>query len=340
MTPTASLGDPIPRGSFEPAVLRAHRLFESRDLDDTRERISRVMQPHELVPLARKAGGVRSHMDFVRIGGMGLGTIDFGDAMRVDVDAVEDYHLLMFCLRGQADARANGRRIEANRHQGMICAPGQAFVADLSSDCEQFVVRLDRRTVEAHCGTAIQFDEFLDLRRPGMQAWMDQLRLLATSPALLAAAQASPLVAAELERLMLHLLLQGQAWVESRPAPMAVPPSLASPARGPASGCVRRAENFIEAHADEPLRLADIARAAGVPARTLVDAFRRFRDTSPMQHLRDVRLDRARDRLRRADPGTRVADVALDCGFAHLGRFSQVYQQRFGESPSSTLGRR
>ena len=52
--------------SFEPLALRAHRLFESRDLDETRERISRVMQPHALLPNGRTRGA--SHMDFVRLG--------------------------------------------------------------------------------------------------------------------------------------------------------------------------------------------------------------------------------------------------------------------------------
>src|SRR5438094_9853319 len=83
---------------FEPSALRGHRLFESVDLDDARERISRVMQPHLLLPRG-PARAVRSHMDFVRIGGIGIGTIAFGAPMHVDVDRLDDYYLLMFCLR-------------------------------------------------------------------------------------------------------------------------------------------------------------------------------------------------------------------------------------------------
>jgi hypothetical protein len=98
--------------SFEPLALRAHRLFETRDLDETREHISRVMQPHALLPSSRVHGP--SHMDFVRLGGLGIGTIAFGDAMRVQVDAVDGYYLLMFCLSGHADVRAMGRFIGAD----------------------------------------------------------------------------------------------------------------------------------------------------------------------------------------------------------------------------------
>ncbi|RZI96870.1 MAG: AraC family transcriptional regulator, partial [Haliea sp.] len=168
-----------------------------------------------------------------------------------------------------------------------------------------------------------------DLRRPELQAWLDQLRVLATSSTLLDTASRSPLIAVEIERLLVHLLLAGQSWTDAAPA---VPAG-----RSTAPACVRRAESFIHDHADEPLRLADIATAADVPARTLLDAFQRFRQHSPMQYLREVRLEVAHRRLRDADAATTVAAVALDCGFLHLGRFAQAYRERFGESPSATL---
>ncbi len=316
--------------AFEPHVLRQHRLFESFDLDDTRERISRVMQPHTLHPLQGAVPGGRSHMDFLRLGSIGMGSIVFGQAMRVDVDAVEDYHLLMFCLQGHADALADGRATPADASRGMICAPGRSFHADLSPDCEQFVLRLDRTMVEAHCGRAVHFREELDLRRPALRAWLDQLRVLATSPALMASAQQHPLIAVELERLLIMLLLDGQGEYDDAP----------SPSRSIAPVCVRRAERYMEEHAADPLRLADIASAADVPARTLLEAFKRFRDTSPMQHLRELRLERAHQLLVNADESTQVATVALDCGFTHLSRFAQAYRVRYGRPPSATLAAR
>lgn len=325
---------------FEPSLLRAHRLFESSDLEDTRERISRVMQPHHLQPLGNHGSRSRrsrnSHMDFVRVGGVGLGTIDFGEAMRVDVDHVEDYHLLMFCLRGQAQTLSDGHPVQASNSHGLICAPGQSFVADLSADCEQFVVRLDKNMVKAHAGHEVHFHHSLDLRRPELQAWLDQLRILATSPFLMQAALNNPLITTELERLLVHLLLAGQSWTDD--AKLTITAALPNSKTGTAPACVRRAEAFIHANAAEPLRLADIAEATDVPARTLLTAFQRFRDISPMQYLRDVRLDLARQRLRQPDSSnTTVASVALDCGFLHLGRFAQAYREKFGESPSVTL---
>ncbi|HSV51761.1 MAG TPA: anthranilate 1,2-dioxygenase regulatory protein AndR [Burkholderiaceae bacterium] len=316
---------------LDPHCLRQHRLFESHDLDDTCERISRVMQPHTLVPNGRPTG-CGAHMDFIRVGGVGLGTIAFGEPMRVDAGLLDNYHLLMFCLRGQAQARADHRVVEVDQCRGILSGADRPFVVDLSGDCEQFVVRLDRQTVYAHTGHwNLGLDPMLDLTSSALQPWLDQLRLLVGSSSLLRLVQQNPLIATDVERLMIDLLVAGQPWQAPGDAI----------ARGPAiaPSCVRKAEAYMEANAAQPLRLGDIAGAAGVPVRTLLDGFQRFRGHSPMQRLREMRLDLANAKLRSPDEETSVAGVALDCGFSHFGRFSEAYRQRFGQSPSATLKR-
>jgi transcriptional regulator GlxA family with amidase domain len=102
-------------------------------------------------------------------------------------------------------------------------------------------------------------------------------------------------------------------------------------------GFVKRAEDFMQANFGGQLQLADVAQAVGVPERTLLDGFQRFKGVSPIQYLRAVRLEHARQALRDGPAHARVAEVALACGFAHLGRFSIAYREQFGESPSDTL---
>jgi len=107
-----------------------------------------------------------------------------------------------------------------------------------------------------------------------------------------------------------------------------------------APASVHRAARFIEENALKAIGLADIASAAGVSARALQMAFRRFRDTTPMAHLRATRLDLARRELARAGrDGGSVASVAIAHGFGSLGRFSADDKARFHESPSETIPR-
>ena len=100
-----------------------------------------------------------------------------------------------------------------------------------------------------------------------------------------------------------------------------------------------RAEAALRDAAASAVRIADVARAAGVSARTVYRASSRHLGGPPMTQIRRSRLRQVRRRLLAAAPGETVTSAAMDCGFFHLGRFSAFYRRHFGESPSETLRR-
>lgn len=128
-------------------------------------------------------------------------------------------------------------------------------------------------------------------------------------------------------------------------AQLAVFPNTATSAgyvRGPGMvppAALRRAVAFIDAHADEPVSLAQMARAAGVTGRALQHGFMRHYNTTPTGYLRRVRLQRAHHELEAADPtdGTTVAATARRWGWANPAHFAAAYRQVYGELPSHTL---
>ena len=67
-------------------------------------------------------------------------------------------------------------------------------------------------------------------------------------------------------------------------------------------------------------------------------AFRRHLDTTPIEYLRRVRLDRAHHDLIAADPArVTVTAIAVRWGFPSPSRFAARYRQAYGISPSHTL---
>jgi AraC-like DNA-binding protein/tetratricopeptide (TPR) repeat protein len=102
---------------------------------------------------------------------------------------------------------------------------------------------------------------------------------------------------------------------------------------------VKKAIDLLR-HPARERSIDEIAAACGVARRTLEKHFRRFIGRTPRQMRRELRLDRVRRELLRAQPGARVADIAARCGFNHLGRFAADYKERYGEVPSTTLRRR
>ncbi|WIB27753.1 helix-turn-helix domain-containing protein [Curtobacterium sp. MCSS17_015] len=105
-----------------------------------------------------------------------------------------------------------------------------------------------------------------------------------------------------------------------------------------ASGRVRAAVEYMQAVAHTPITTTDVAEHVGLSVRGLQQAFQRQIGVAPNAVLRGIRLDRVRDELRAGSPAeTTVASVAVQWGFAHLGRFSAAYARRFGEYPRDTL---
>ena len=104
-----------------------------------------------------------------------------------------------------------------------------------------------------------------------------------------------------------------------------------------APGIVRRAEEYMQAHLEEAVSITGLLQVSGCSRRVLFSAFRNSRGYTPMEFLTEQRLQSARGKLLKPRGEASVASIAMDCGFIHLGRFSQVYRKRFGENPSETL---
>lgn len=106
---------------------------------------------------------------------------------------------------------------------------------------------------------------------------------------------------------------------------------------GVTPACVRRAEAYFRDHADQAIRMEDVAAAAGCSVRALQYAFRRFRDTTPHAALMQARLELARAALAHGEAST--TSIARCYGFTNAGRFAAAYAGRFGETPSETRRR-
>src|SRR5262249_11036487 len=140
----------------------------------------------------------------------------------------------------------------------------------------------------------------------------------------------APLIEAQLSEAFVCSLLLGFRHNHSR--------LLHSPASRIEPAYLRRAEEYIAAHAHRHVAISDLAAGAGISAAKLFAIFREHRGCSPMQFLRARRFELARSRLLASSAAT-VAEIALSCGFEHLGRFSIGYRKRFGETPKQTLTR-
>ena len=100
---------------------------------------------------------------------------------------------------------------------------------------------------------------------------------------------------------------------------------------------VRRFDEFLAFNAGRTLYSADVARELGVSVRTLHNAMVAIRGMSMHRYTRLRRLWNVRQQLVQGPRVDSIKAVALVNGFWHMGEFSSLYRELFGETPQQTL---
>ena len=96
---------------------------------------------------------------------------------------------------------------------------------------------------------------------------------------------------------------------------------------------IRVAIRLFDAHIEDPLRIPDVAAAAGMSERNFERLFKRETGQSPLRYYRLLRLSKARQRvLYSADT---LTDIAASVGYSRSGPMARHYEQAFGVTPQS-----
>mgnify|MGYP003350672791 CR=1 FL=1 len=332
---------PLPTSSFQSAGLHramlgasARQLFASRDLQETCSLVSRVMKPHAL-QVVGSGQRLDARMHHLTFGDVSLSRLTHGAEVRIEPGELDDFFLVMMPLHGHAQVRCGSEAVDSTPDVASVISAHLGTAMHWSADCDQLMVRIARpfleRMLTAQLGREpdgpLQFT--LGFRWRDQAAWYGLVRYLidwAEQPIQLADHK---IVVGQLEQLVASSLLSCQGH-NFKDAPLARR-SAVLPRH------VKRVQEYLQAHAHEAVRADTLAEIAGVSLRSLYAGFQDFCGISPMQYLRQVRLERVRAELLAGPVSGGVASVALRWGFTHLGRFSAEYKAHFGESPSQTV---
>ncbi|WP_165323670.1 AraC family transcriptional regulator [Rhizorhabdus phycosphaerae] len=320
---------------INPPSLAAHRYFRSIDVDETREKVSKVYCSHRLDPIGG-TGRLDAWQNSVALDRISVGMMSYGADVEIDPGCLEDFYLLMLPVAGSATITSEGNSFRADRATATLLNPTDPVRMVWDQACTKAMVRIERDALEQQL--AILLDK--PIRAPVRFAttmpmegtvaiWWQYVAALMGE---LDRATPARATTRQLEALLLTNLLETQPHNYSE--------ALQRGGCAIAPRHVRLVERYIEEHADEPIDMARLVAVSGVSSRTLFEGFQRFRDISPMAYLRLTRLRRVHEELTSAPLPLGVADVASRWGFYELGRFAGQYRSLFGETPSETLRRR
>jgi AraC-like DNA-binding protein len=254
-------------------------------------------------------------------------------------DAHADGRLLGVVAAGGSGKVSLGRdELHFTRGDVFLDPPFQRYSAVLR-DCGFEVVQIPwsaaAEVAAEHTGlpaASLRFESMSPVSGQAAVRWSQTVTFCSQQLLNTGTTEVSPILVQELTRMTAAVLLG------AFPNTIMTSSYLPGPGWVPSSAA-RHAAEFIETHASQPLTLSQIAAASGVTARALQYAFRRHYGTTPTGYLRQVRLDRAHQELRTADPaaGLTVQAVARRWGWSDSSKFTVAYQQQYGQVPSRTL---
>ncbi len=308
----------------------------SKDVDEVRSALSRVYgRPISLEPA--QTGAFEWAMRTSSMGGVRLSQADATHGARWRVEAAVRYGFLAM-RTGAARGSFGPHEVDVLPWQNaLLLEPGHSVACSYTPGAQTLVLTVDRETLHSHYTRLtndevtghLRFDPSVPLDRGGAGGLTRLLELVANEDGRPDGLTSSAPVRATLRSTILTALLTSLDHDHAR--------ALSAPVSSVAPGRLRRAEEWIDAHAADPITMPDVAAAVGVSVRALQELFRRYRQTTPQAFLRDRRLALARRALLDATPGQTVRTISLHAGFAHAGRFAADYQRLFGETPTETL---
>ena len=321
------------------AYLRNHTILSATDLDEVRESIGNLISPHHF-DVKGKHADLNASFAVAQCDDLSLMHVTFGD-VGISVKSPEqdaDGLLLFQVTSGAGVFQHAGKEVEFSSDGGLIrdlAAP----ITGLEEGFGAYVVPLSKKKLKAHARSLVgedvdliglAFETEVDFTAPGGKMIRNTIRYMADALEAPLHELSNPIVNGQIQDMLLTQCLtllpnSYQDVLNGRSVTTIVP------------YYVKRARDYIHAHADRKLGLAEISAVAGCGYRGLQRGFMDAYGTSPMNYLRIVRLKRIRALLLTGQVGDTISGIAGKWGFAHMGRFAQAYYDEFGEFPSETL---
>jgi AraC-like DNA-binding protein len=281
--------------------------------------------------------GLLAWGNFVQLQDIALGVGATSKRAIVKFDETE-HARLQFSRRGKARSEVGGQAVVLRAGQPCVTSPYRAVITDYGDHFEEIVLRLRADALNRELGqlTGVGISRKVEFERQqftnqlsisGLENLMHLfIRCIDDETALI-----SPIAVRELEQAIVVQFLFACRHNFS--------PLLERDASNLAPAQVRLTAEYIDANWSQPITINALVETSGASARALFKNFAKTYGCSPMQYVKNVRLEKARKLLTDAGTSQSVTAVAFACGFLNLGHFARDYRNRFGELPSQTLWR-
>lgn len=318
------------------ALLQDFKILDTRHLDEARQIVGKKFCSHRLEVMKSTS---RFHVKHCVAPGrlLSLNHLSYSAKVLIEPGELEHFYLIQIPLSGHAEISNGGWEFETGTNNAAILNPDRHTKMVWHAGCEQLMVYLPKKplwglaqeVLGRNLTHELVFHPRIDFTNPRLANWRRNVLALAR------AADEGELFGNS--RSMNQTLFEEKIVIDLiEHQPSNVQCFASRSPRGIAPKPARNAREFIIENASKPISLKDIAKAGGVPIRTLQHQLKRFYGSAPLEILRGERLNCIHHEIKSGHCVDDIGTVASRWGFTHFGRFSQHYKRSFGELPSKT----
>ena len=306
------------------------RIFSGANPYEVSDFVNRHVGSHEL-RMSRHHDSSAS-LQHRKVGALNLCRLSYGTQARIVSEGLPDIYHVQFILRGHCRYELWRDSLSLPAGHVLVINPDDPVDLTYSEDCEKFIVKIPTGMLNDACeehrwfkpNERIKFNQV-----PYKFAELDSLIQLLTIVCQEAeSGLATPQMLQHYNRVVsgkLMTLLKHNVCMET-PAAHSV--------------CFDRLVQYIDERIKDNLTAESLAAYSRMSLRSLYLLFERHARTTPKNYIRQKKLERVHSTLMDTTQNIHnVTAIALDYGFTHLGRFSELYKSTFGMLPSESLRR-
>lgn len=265
----------------------------------------------------------------------------YGEDVYIEPKGVGKFLLVDVPLMGGACYEIGVDQVLGDERHAVILPSDQPLRLHFNKGLQQIIIRIEWERIDAACERYFgvsgvinpSFEPRLDLATPAGVSWKNAVLSLIEFSQLSEGFLCKEEYASQIEDLMIGALLlahpnnfSGRLYDSMNLRKSVVP------------RYVKRAIEYFQANAAEPITISEVAKEVGVSSAALSMRFREAMQQTPGEYLRSIRLEKVRAELLKSDVSeSSLTDIASRFGFSHYGHFAKNYYQRYGEYPRETV---
>ena len=307
-------------------------LFKSDDYQIIKDQISHYLCPHQFDVHAFES--LNTRLNGFSFGNCALYDLKYSAPVMVTIDETSNYYLFRITLEGQCKVGLENQHILQSTGIMSVTHPHSKQQIMTNHHCRNIILKIAKQDIDTQLFnmlgysslTPVLFDTALSCTEEGISSIVETLNYLCHAYYNI---QNWSFISASFTQYLIELILLK--------VPNNYSTQLTAQRQALLPAYIKKAQQYIQDHLEESITLANLSQYCDVSIRTLQKGFSQFVQQTPIEYIRNQRMERIHLALQNAQSNQTVTDILFEHGIQSLGHFAPLYKKRYGCLPSQTL---